>query len=75
MLRFDADGNSAFEEMSRVDILRMAQDAATPVVEKLSLDAASEPAREVPTPKARGQTPYGTICDVQVRAGDDRFAN
>lgn len=74
VLRFDAEGDAAFEEMSRVDILRLAQDAATPVIDKLSADAAAAQAqtlahaREARAASAPpGQAPYGTICDVQVR--------
>ncbi|GLD92954.1 hypothetical protein PINS_up001546 [Pythium insidiosum] len=66
MLRFDLDGNATFEEMSRVDVLRMAQDAATGCT---SATSAARPVRV----KGASNAPFGTIVDVQrVHARDIR---
>ncbi|KAJ0402550.1 hypothetical protein P43SY_000813 [Pythium insidiosum] len=66
MLRFDLEGNATFEEMSRVDVLRMAQDAATGCTGAMS---AARPVRM----KGVANAPFGTIVDVQrVHARDIR---
>ncbi|TMW63224.1 hypothetical protein Poli38472_002165 [Pythium oligandrum] len=76
MLRFDMDGNAAFGEMSRLEVLKETQDAATP----MDGEGAQGKARPVQTDRNKSggnagahNAPYGTIIDVQrVHARDIR---
>lgn len=70
MLRFDVEGNSSFEEVSRVDVLRMTQEAATPALTPARDDGGARVpsgVQNVKQTKLVGPTAFGTICDVQVR--------
>lgn len=75
MLKFDVEGSSSFEELSRIDVLRMTTEVATPV----NLDDGSTrnqqttPVQQLKQTKLIGAPAYGTICDVQrVHARDIR---
>lgn len=58
------DGNSSFEEVSRMDVLRVTQEAATLALGQPG--GAKRPVQSVKQTKLVGPTAYGTICDVQV---------
>uniref|UniRef100_K3WKQ0 Magnesium transporter n=1 Tax=Globisporangium ultimum (strain ATCC 200006 / CBS 805.95 / DAOM BR144) TaxID=431595 RepID=K3WKQ0_GLOUD len=73
VLRFDMDGNSSFEEVSRGDVLRMTQEAATLALDHNNTGDAKRLVQSVKQTKLLGPTAYGTICDVQrVHARDIR---
>lgn len=55
--------------MSRVDVLRMTQEAATPsLAQESGVDARAQGVQSVKQTKLVGPTAFGTICDVQVRS-------
>lgn len=68
VLRFDVEGNSSFEEVSRVDMLRMTQEAAMPALVPVSDGGVRAPGsvQNIKQTKLVGPTVFGTICDVQV---------
>lgn len=69
VLIFDKEGNSRFEEMSRVSILRMVQAPPTPTSNSVHEQRYSAPQHSPKSPynnPNRQSLPRGTICDVQV---------
>lgn len=69
------EGNSSFEELSRIDVLRMTTEVATPVnlYDGSVRNQQPGPVQQLKQTKLVGPPAYGTICDVQrVHARDIR---
>lgn len=69
MLMFDSQGNSTLNEMSRLDVLRVTQEAARVPREAESFSAFGKPLHVSPLqPSQPSAADSGTsVCDVQVR--------